>query len=379
MHENKKMERDAVGSILILYEEKMTYLGDTCIRTSRIRFLKAYFKNAAIDLNVTDQANLKYCDGLLTHNPYIRSISNLSWDNIDFNNYDVLFLAAYDESRFRDYLAGRYPDLSPGDGPMLISFSRLLLRPLPVENTNYVLTEHTELNEFLSGPQTGEIYITGEERTWADQWLAARGLEKDELLFIIIDSSSRRDKMIRINVFHELLTFLLTHHKCKVLIFNERQIGKTDFYRSFLGDAFFQKIIFSEHLSLREDLRLLGSSYTKLIFGPCTGLMHCASSIYNYYVSSGMNAGEVPLIVTYTGRYTANELNANTWWGNSPLVSCLILKERSGKKELLVLHDLSKDQRDINDPLPCSEYGSKILIDLIQTRGIIKWGQLLPN
>jgi hypothetical protein len=150
------------------------------------------------------------------------------------------------------------------------------------------------------------------------------------------------------------------------LVYDAEDVGKESFYEAWLDPELFDRMIFVSNLGLRKDLAILGSSYMKLLFGPCTGLIHCASGIYNHHVHNGMCGDDVPLMITYTGCYPKTEGNANKWWGDSPLVNCIMLKESNNVKRIRLLKELSEEERELNDSLACSEYTSDMLIDFIK-------------
>jgi hypothetical protein len=354
-----------VKKVLLLYEEEIVYIGDCCIRFDKFKYLRFFLNHAAIDVNFRQKKNYKFYDGLLRNNPYLNRVTATEWPEIDFQQYDAVFCAAYDEERLLAFLdeaygaaihAGRF-------GPAVFSVSELLLKPAP--HARYIFPVHPALTAYLKVPRPGELYISRPEQQWADGWLRARGVGENDNLLVLCDSTSSRDKMVRINVYFEFLTALLQKPNTKVLLFDEAGIGKEAFYKSWLGARAAEKLIFSTGQSLREDLCLLGAKNVKLIFGPCTGLMHCASSIYNHYVNEGMAVEAVPLLITYTGRYSAANKNADFWWGNSPLVRCLLLKKRDHQPRLTLLSSLSPEEKNRDDSLPCSEYTAQMLIDFV--------------
>ena len=123
-------------------------------------------------------------------------------------------------------------------------------------------------------------------------------------------------------------------------------------------------MIVSKRQHIRKDLCILSSSYIKMIFGPCTGLMHCASGIYNHFVKKGEPVSDVPAMITYTGKW-----DSQFWWGNSPLVDCLVLRNIENKKKLCVLDHLDEDEKYyLDDRLECQEYTAAMLIDFISRR-----------
>ncbi|HEX8529308.1 MAG TPA: hypothetical protein VF646_04775, partial [Cytophagales bacterium] len=180
--------------------------------------------------------------------------------------------------------------------------------------------------------------------------------------------ASSRDKVLGITVYFEFLKSILQDGNAKVLIFDENTIGKEEFYRQWLGDETADRIIFSKGLSLRDNLCLIGSRHTRLVVGPCTGLMHCASSIYNNYVSNGMDPRDVPLIVVYTGQYSKANKSAHYWWEGAPLVNCLLLKAKNNRKEVVLLSSLPDAERELNDTLPCRDYTAGLLTEFIHRK-----------
>jgi hypothetical protein len=104
-----------------------------------------------------------------------------------------------------------------------------------------------------------------------------------------------------------------------------------------------------------------------MIFGPCTGLMHCSSAIYNYYKKMGMNENDIPIMITYTGKFP-EEQNPAEWWGNAPLIDCIMLKSRDNAGcSLIKLSDLPPEEQERNDLLPCSHYTADHLINYVKT------------
>jgi len=357
-----------VRKALLLYEEIIQYIGDCCLRFDKFRYLNNFLNGAEVDINFTKPQNAKFAEGLLTNNPYLRKVTLLEWDEIDFSAYDVLYCIAYDERRLLSYLHKHYGGLQGNGGlcPAVFSLSAQILKPQA--DSHPVFTVNDELALFVRDQGPGELYISDAERDWAGEWLASQGLKAGEDLFVVVDSSSSREKLLKMTVYFELLAALLDERNARVLIFDENDIGKRQFYAQWLNPERMAKLIFSRSFSLRQNLCLIASRQTCLIFGPCTGLMHCSSAIYNYFSSKGPDGGRLPLMITYTGYYEDREKNAAFWWGNAPLIHCLQLKRRGGDKALAVLNDLPAAARNDNDNLPCSEYSPGMLMAFIGQR-----------
>lgn len=358
-----------VKRVLILYEEKIKYIGDCCIRFDKLRYFRSFFNDAEVSINFRRSHQQQfYINALLRNNPHLAAITELEWEAIGFQQYDVVVCLSNEEAQLLDFFHMKYGELiSTGQFPLVVlSVSVGLLAHL--ENVPYRFPVNPELIAHIRGSRRGELYMSGEEVAWGTQWLESQGMRKGEHLFILLDSTANKDKLIPIHVHFDFLAAMLRDPLARVLIFDEQNIGKDVFYRAWLGDTLADRLIFSRKLTLREDLCIISSPYTRLLFGPCTGLVHCASGIYNNFVNNGMPLADVPLIVTYTGHYAKNSANADFWWGSSPLVHPLLLKNRNGRKQIVSLHELPAAERMIEDQLPCSEYNADMLIDYVSSR-----------
>lgn len=357
-----------IKRVLILYDEEVKLIGDFCVRFNKLKYFKEFLNNTIVDLNFSPVGSDQIFDCLLKNNPHISKTSRHLWPDIDFSVYDMIFFAGHNEHKFLGFLHVQLNrvDTTQAHQPAVFSLSAVMLAP--VRDSNSCFPVHTQLINYLKAPRVGELYLTRDERDWGNEWLRSHGLREKERVFIILDSASRRDKLIGINVYFDLLEYLFKMQGIKVLIFDENKLGKEEFYKAWLGQENTDKFIFSTGLDLRQALCILGSDYTSMIFGPCTGLMHCASSIYNYVVTDGLNAGNVPLMITYTGKYFEGEKNANSWWGSSPLVNCLLVRKTNYGKKMVELCNLDEEQKNANDSLPANEYTSDMLTEFIDAR-----------
>lgn len=367
---NSLLKKDRVGNVLVLYDERMLYIGDTCKRIASLELFKSYFKHAAIDINWRNIEYSKVYWPLLKNNPFFRKASNQPWENIDFLSYDLVICLTFEEA---DLLRLLYKQWLQSQKKLFKTAVFSLSRSTLIKAGWRLKTkfpQHTDLLKFVrsqKGPN--QLYLSEKERAWADDWLKANGLSRNEKLLIIIDAASDSKKLLNQAVYNDLLTTLLKTNSVKVLIFDENGIGKQNIYKELVGEEGITKFIFARELDLRKAICLLGSSYTKLIFGPCTGLLHCASGIYNYYVKNGMHISKVPLMVTYTGNYEGRIDNAYMWWGTSPLIQCLMIKDKSGHKELTLLSALSDhDKSNKSDLLGCSEYTTEMIVHFLRKK-----------
>ena len=69
---NEALVKDAVKRVLILYEEKVFFIGDTCLRFDKFKIVRYYFGDVVIHLNLGNNSDyVKYYDAILQNNPHI--------------------------------------------------------------------------------------------------------------------------------------------------------------------------------------------------------------------------------------------------------------------------------------------------------------------
>lgn len=370
-HRNSVTNSKDAKSILIVYDEQRMFIGDTYRLINQLFSCKSFFTQAYFDLNCRNKKHTALCNALLANNPYIREFNTREWDELDFGLYDIVFCIVQDEARLLQSLQKNYNDRVPGR-PWTTAVYSMTAQFLNARLNPIISSVFPPFREILDNPAVSitaapsELYITRKEVEWANQWLRNNGIKEHEHLFIILDSTSERYKLITMDTYHTMLSHLLNEESVRLLIFDEQNIGKESFYREWIGAEQMSKFLFAKKLGLREALCLLSSDYTKLIFGPCTGMMHCASGIYNNFARNGRPAASLPKVITYTGRYS-DGYTADFWWAGSPLVSCLVLRTTAGnQKEAVLLSDLPEEEKkDPSRLLFCEEYTPDLLIKFL--------------
>lgn len=377
---NKQYHRDEVKNIIVLYEEPVLFIGDSIIRIHYLAGLKVFFPNAKVTMNFVNKDFAECYHALIQNNPNLDILVQRQWAEIPFESYDMVICLIHEELNLLKHLHVRYgEEISNGKVKMKVfSISKELISngtKIVVSDGNYTDFIFPKFEEFVAffentmEQNVRELYIMEEEREWANSWLKEKGLAEDENLFIMVDSASKRDKLMAFPVYSKFLKYLLSLPKSKILIFDEKNIGKKEFYKAVLGETLESRIIYSEANKLRQDLSLISAHQVKIIFGPCTGLLHCASGIYNHLSKKGIKHHDIPIIVTYTGKYNYGNRNANHWWNNSPLVDCLLLRSVDGKSEVAVLNELTTEERDREDnQVECEHYTTQMFIDFMSDR-----------
>lgn len=359
MENIKNFDRHNIKSVLVLYEDHFFTIGDSCITLDKLNVLKKYFGQARITINFLSSAPLVRYMALLENNPYLDERIQVPLESLNLKDYEVVICIVQDEWKIQPWLQ-KQPETPP-----VFSFSQVFFPSVKAEQVVYLPYEPLlELAESTVAPK--ELYISKEEKNWGESWLDLNGLKRDEQLFVLVDNASKREKMVSMGVYIEVLKWLLKIPKTKMLIFDEGNVGKEFFYKEMLGNGRTDTMIYSKGLPLRQDLCLLASDRVRLVIGPCTGLMHCASAIYNRYVAEGRPIEQSPAIVTYTGK---NEHAAYYWWKHSPLTDVLVLRTQKGGKEMVLLKDLKGDDIVKTDNLlPCEGYTATMLISHLQKR-----------
>ena len=337
---NKKTDITSIYKIMIIYDLGILYIGDSCLQLSRLKKIKSYYNNASIDINTEDTKNHSILNAILQNNPYINSYSNLAWDNIEFKKYDLVICTCIPERKFLEFLLSKYGnDFSAKTMKIAIysgftSFTNETTLGfdektygIPVFPINKTFNKYQLLPDEEKSMLANELFISKKEITWGNNWLMENGLMADENLIILIDTSSQNEKLLNINVYFELLSWFFTFKKSKVLIFDEKGIGKKSFYKSWLGNNQMSKLIFAENLPLRKALCLISSNFTRLIFGPSTGLLHCASGIFNVLNEN------TPMMIAYTGKVD-NKYVEKLWWNKSIVDGIILTKNESNQKTI---------------------------------------------
>lgn len=372
LRNNASSDPGKARSVLILYEETATLIGDAVLKFDHFKTCRFFFSQATIAINFVPGKHLGLYQALLQNNPYLDALTYYSWQELSFEEYDVIICIMADEAGLLQHLDERYQLLLESGTMTTAVFSMSAVMLNPQENSHVAFPVYHALLDYSAafpGPAFPELFIQTEEKIWAGKWLAENGVRPEEHLFIFIDAASKREKLLRTTVYASLLTFLLRINNTRILVYDEKGIGKDLFYQELLGEQLAGKIVFAKQLGLRKDLSLLASPQTRMVFGPCTGLLHCASGIYNNFTRNGMKKEDVPVLITYTGKYARPFENAQLWWGKAPLVNCLQLRSIGGQavvQTLLEQDELS--QATTHDLLHCQDYTAAQLSGFISRK-----------
>ena len=120
-----------------------------------------------------------------------------------------------------EYLDLNYADrLDADDFPQLISLSKVA-SPI-LDDTSYPITTDHSLEKKLMARLPAQLFIADKEKYEADLWLHSKGLEPNDQLCIMIDSSAVASKLLPDSVYFRLLKELLkSDENIKILVFDE--------------------------------------------------------------------------------------------------------------------------------------------------------------
>ncbi|MDP1880836.1 MAG: hypothetical protein Q8K60_07840 [Parachlamydiaceae bacterium] len=369
---NSRVHPDLIKRILIVYDLNMFAIGDTCIQVARFRKSAELYKNATIDLNTLNEKHHQLICNIIKNNPYISNYFNLEWDQLDFSTYDLIICACIPELPFFDFLSLNYSEKILS-GLMTTAFFSVLGNVgfddkrygTPVFPINRLFNEFKMSEESQALMGANELFITDAEIEWGTNWLSNNGLSLNNNLVIFLDSSSARDKLLDITQYFDLLTCVLRLKDVKVLIFDEGGIGKKEFYEHWLGPQLSENLIFAERMTIRDAICLIGSKKTKFIFGPSTGLLHCASGVFNVLMQKKYPKGLVPVLLGYVGKCEGS-YQEDQWWGQS-LVDTVLLIRNGNRKELNYIKNIDFEKISSTDKfLSSQEITCDILVDFIR-------------
>ncbi|SHH72044.1 hypothetical protein SAMN04488109_4950 [Chryseolinea serpens] len=349
---NAGWQSSRVRKLLIIYDPNSFFIGDCLTHLRQVRVLKNYFKNVTIHI----QSKYPQITEVIRNHPLIDACEIKSAGQSDLAAYDLVLYGAEDEREILQAVQ-HLDDLENLHTCLFaISESTSEVKTRLFDNLPVRLTEA----DHRAAPQANEIYLSSDELTEAQNNLAARGLRKNENLVVLLDSSTKQVKMLNTLQYFKLIQLLGALRDVRFLVFDKDDVGKEQFYKSFLSDRqLFDKIIFVKKEGLRQSISMLAHPQVKCVFGPCTGLLHCASGVYHGMLESGrIERRHLPILVAYCGRYDQGIIeNEFAWWGGT-LVDCIKLTGSDGTDthiDVVTARDADVDLF-LRDLRYCSEY-----------------------
>ncbi|SFW13618.1 glycosyltransferase family 9 protein [Chitinophaga sancti] len=317
-------KRIPIRKILILDDYKRSFfIGDS---TVWVRFYKKVLRHCGdyteTVINCNNQRTGPRLQELYTttFGAHV-SISCLPWEQLDLSHYDLILVEGDLVLQFLLYIAPMYDTV-------LQHTAIYTITALKQDDFDDRYGWEFFKNSIASGNPAAdkEIYISPSEIATADTWLENKGICQDDYLVILQNGSTEDKKVILFNEFVKLLQSLLQKEKVKVVIFDVPGGNTEESIQPFLTAAEYNNVIFVSGMGLRKDMSLIASRYTRLVIGPCTGILHLANGALTYLVNNGHTQNRhVPFLLVYTGIQAHDEAYLPyNWWRHS-LVHCAVI------------------------------------------------------
>jgi len=358
---NAAVNRLEVENLLVVYDINRFFIGDTLQSLSKLRLLARYFPAAAITINASHPA---FAD-LLKNSPYLDRLTFETFDRIAFGEHDLVLCVSDNETELSRYILAHYRQRGMKTKKKFFVFS--LYNLTYNEGNQTVFPFLTDLATYQFPPEElirvagKEVFLSPDEQQWADDWLLENGFLPDQHLSVLFDSASNPQKLLDPGEHLKLLAWLARCDNGRVLIFDENATGKQHYYEENTDADVYAKLIFAQGTSLRESMCLLGSSFTRLVIGPCSGMLHCASGIYNVSERSCP-----PLIVVYKCNFDHSDESDDPylWWEHSR-AECLLIRAGGELVWLAGLEDKIIPSRELGY---CADLSAEAMIEAITAR-----------
>ena len=359
LENNQHIDKN-VARILIRYKVEHHFIGDSLVRISYLKLIRSYFANAKISILYDHRID----KALLKENPYVDYFIEGDLDQINLLRFDLIIITG-DEHTLMSHLEKKYEALFLQNRFFagIYSLSPFLNKYGYVE---CMFPAYHHLGEYFKEPANysqlkKEIFLKPEETIEAANWLTEKGIKEEENVFVLVDSSSSDEKLLDIETYFEMIAYFLKFPNAKILVFDEKKVDKSIFYLSWLGNSLANRFLFVDDVDFRQTLAILATPQVKLVFGPCTGVMHCASAIYNTATNT-IKKEDIPVILVYSGTDSDENVHKSHWWSDKEPARCMIVKNTSQEPEIEFINP------EIKEYLPCSAYKSSMLIEFIETR-----------
>lgn len=341
---NERRKGTTYRRVLILDDYKRRlYIGDSTIWLSLIRrLLRCCGSYEDVVINC-DNSRLLPRLSELYEKAFQGNVSfqGLSWDQINFDSYDLIILETDIVLKFFLHIHPLLHAVSLKN-TSIYTISPLIDRPL-VHTYNWGFFENHLENEAgepgdLTLSSDKEIFISEEERMVAELWLKEKGLTDDDDLIIILNGSSRDEKIILPEEFTKLIKLMLQQKNSKILVFNTDYANEETLQLTVDQK---ERFIYAPFQGIRRDLNIIVSRFTKVVIGPCTGILHLANGAFVYLLNKQLIAiDKLPFMMVYTGlqQHDVNYLPHN-WWNNS-LVKCAVIIKINGEDALVALDEI---------------------------------------
>lgn len=343
------------SKILILEDlRRKFYIGDTYFWLKYLNInVRNIFPESTIRISCRDKTKANFFNKIFGPSLDDRlKIEYKLWDEIDFENYDLILYESDLTVRFLSYVEKHYSTKFKNAS----IFSYFAMNVAELEN--YSDWNYKNIYKKVSAPKNSinnvqdarvsrefELKIQEEERITARTWLEENGLKPGEKLVCLILNTSSPEKSLDSDSQLGLIKHMVADTNVKVLLFDEKGNGLKESLEKKLPKEITERIIIAKKTGIRLDMCLLSDHAILGIIGPCTGMMHLADGIYRYLKNNKIiNKDQVPFMLVYVGNLAKFDMGYHPrhWWFNS-LVKCAVFVKSNTGFELTKLYKLPND------------------------------------
>lgn len=356
---NSRLNLDKINEILILDDYyRGAFIGDSLFWLKKVKMLIDTFPGYCnFTIIISNPSAFKIIDTAYNDSlPEQISILNLKWEQISFEDYDLILCNNDVLLKVYWYLKLAFPkiDRTPFYSFTAMSNRQISRKPTLDFFTNLYYNGYSDKLDAAKSNELrnvyGEISLTRDERLWSNRWLKNNGLvDSDRLIVLVHDSSSSQKVISDI----ELLTFIRflmgSDDSVKILLICERKLSADKWQNGVLNSDMYRNVILGEALELRKVMSLLGNRKVVAVIGPCTGLMHLADGIYTCLINRRViPKSQCPLLLTYCGKQEPERsYHPASWWIDAKVAFCCVcMKEERGiGLKLIPLKDCPPDYK----------------------------------
>ena len=342
---NNLSQFKSVKRILYLDDYKRRlYIGDSYLWIVNIKKnIYNLFPQAKIVINCRDRGKCNKLNKLFKVSLVNDiSITNFSWENIDFYQFDIVLFEDDVTMEFMNfhkkksnaqlYLKPIYRFLN-NSGQNLVQvpswdFSRI--------HSKYI-TKSNLIQRISRNRQNFNFRLSEEEFNYGLKWFEEVGLDIEKRICAIILTASNKGKVLLPVHTISLITKLVEKYRFNILLFEFGFRNLDEFLKKNLAEDTYDKVYVAKNLEIRNELSLFVNGNIKLVIGPCTGLMHLISGVYSFLLFNlKYEKKDLPLILVYTGDFSKflNNYHPKKWWAN-PIVKVLIRASSDNKESTI--------------------------------------------
>jgi len=382
-----KLSADVRKIIFLDDHKRRFYIGDSYLWLVNIRrYLFEVYPSADVFINCRNENRVyklnHIFEGSWGNNIHIH---HMDWEEIDFTEFDLILYHHDLTIPFLAYVEQNY-DTTFREKRIYSFFNTFFRTDVEVPVWNYInLYNSMEspgslINKILNEKLYAELSVSDEERKFADSWFEKQGIGGDDKVIVFITNASRQEKMLSPENQVLFIESLVLTYNCYILLFDDQHENLAEYVNQNLSSEISRKVIISDLNGLRKDLSLIASSYTMAVIGPCTGLMHLANGIYNYFLNKKiLRHRQMPALVVYTGnlRGCMDEYHPKNWWTSTLVKAISGIRVSNGDVSIVPINKLpSKIEEYHNLAVPVNDISIDALTNYLTANFIRLSGTL---